>query len=119
MLKININNVHIASSEDINHYVDKKFGRLDRYISRRVRDSAHVEVYLKESKIKTKSQCTCEVIVHLPKEEFVIKETTVNIFAAVDIVEAKLKNQLLKYKDKYSTRPKVFAFARHHRYRNL
>ena len=84
-------------------YVTKKIGKLDKYIPRNARTSAHAQVFLKESKIKNKKQCTCEVIMHLPHEEFATKETTMNIFAAVDIVEAKLKNHLRKYKDNTST----------------
>jgi ribosome-associated translation inhibitor RaiA len=36
----------------------------------------------------------------LPNENIAIHESTVNMFAAVDIVETKLKNQLKKYKEK-------------------
>jgi ribosome-associated translation inhibitor RaiA len=35
-----------------------------------------------------------------------------NIFAAADIVEAKLKNHLRKYKEKHSTRPRLFKLRR-------
>jgi ribosomal subunit interface protein len=65
------------------------------------RESVHAEVKLKERKIKQRIECTCEVIVHLPKETITIKETTVNMFAAIDVVEEKLKNQLKKYKQKH------------------
>ena len=41
----------------------------------------------------------CEAILHLPHETIMVKEATINMFAAVDIVEAKLKTQLKKYKD--------------------
>ena len=47
---------------------------------------------------------------HLPHEEFATKETTMNIFAAIDIVEAKLKNHLRKYKETHSNRPRIFRF---------
>jgi ribosome-associated translation inhibitor RaiA len=40
---------------------------------------------------------------HLPHETIVIKESTVNLFAAVDIAEAKLRLQLKKYKDSHSS----------------
>ncbi|HSX46557.1 MAG TPA: HPF/RaiA family ribosome-associated protein, partial [Patescibacteria group bacterium] len=69
-----------------------------RYVSRHARESLHVEVILKEEMLKTKKNCICEVIVHLPKDTITTKESTINMFAAVDIVEAKLKNQLKKYK---------------------
>jgi ribosome-associated translation inhibitor RaiA len=39
---------------------------------------------------------------HLPHEILTTKESTLNIYAAVDIVEAKMKNQMLKYKEKHA-----------------
>jgi ribosome-associated translation inhibitor RaiA len=48
----------------------------------------------------------------LPRKEFATKETTMNIFAAVDIVEAKLKNNLRKYKETHSTGPRIFKLKR-------
>jgi ribosomal subunit interface protein len=91
----------------------KKIGKLDKYIPRNSRGSAHAEVFLKELKIKNKKECVCEVVMHLPHEEFVTKESTMNIFAAVDIVEAKLKNQLRKYKDTTSSKNRFFRLSRH------
>jgi len=118
MLKITVEGVNLSITEDLDKYVIKKIGKLDKYISRGTRTSAHAQVYLKESKIKNKKQCTCEVVLHLPREEFVTKETTMNIFAAVDIVEAKLKNHLRKYKDTHSIRPRIFNFQRHTKNKN-
>lgn len=97
--KLEINGVHTDVDKKLHDYVIKKIGKLDNYMSRAVRPSVHAEVFLKESKIKTKKQCTCEVVLHLPKETITTQETTMNMFAAVDIVEAKLKNLLKKYKD--------------------
>ncbi len=101
--KLEINGVHMVVNDDLKKYVIKKISRLDRYMPRHARDSAHAEVFLKEAKIKAKKQCTCEVVLHLPGENITTKETTMNIFAAVDIVEAKLKNQLRKYKETHSS----------------
>lgn len=118
MLKITIKGVHSDINSDLEKYVTKKIGKLDKYIPRAARPSAHAEVFLKESQIRHKKECTCEVIVHLPKQEFVTKESTMNIFAAVDIVEAKIKNHLLKYKDKNTTRPRVLSLIRHSKRKN-
>jgi len=90
-------------SKKLHEYVVKKIGKLDHYMPRHARESAHVEVFLKESKEKQKKVCTCEVVIHLPKDTITTKESTVNIFAAVDIVEAKLKNRIKKYKEKHSS----------------
>ncbi len=100
--KLEITAVHMDLSKKLGDYATKKIGKLDHYMSRHVRESAHAEIFLKESKIKQRKECTCEVVLHLPKETITLSETTINIFAAVDIVEAKLKNQLKKYKDMHS-----------------
>ena len=48
----------------------------------------------------------CEVIVHVGGEKFVAHEGTINMYAAVDIVDAKLKAQFRTFKDKYSHEPR-------------
>jgi ribosomal subunit interface protein len=101
--KMEITGVHMKVDEDLHKYVTKKIGKLDKYMNKHVRESAHAEVTLKESKAKDKKQCTCEVVLHLPKPELTTKESTLNIYAAVDIVEAKLKNQLKKYKETHDS----------------
>ncbi len=102
--KMEISGIHTEVSEDLRKYVTKKIGKLDRYMSRHARESAHIEVMLKEAKIKTKKECTCEIVLHMPHDTITTKETTLNMFAAVDIVETKLKNQLKKYKEKHSVK---------------
>ncbi|HLC91977.1 MAG TPA: ribosome-associated translation inhibitor RaiA [Candidatus Saccharimonadales bacterium] len=102
--KLEINGVHYEINDDLYKYVVKKIGRLDQYMSYHARESAHAEVKLKESKVKKRVQSTCEVILHLPHEVMVTEETTLNPYAAIDIVEAKLKNQLKKYKEKHTPR---------------
>lgn len=87
----------------IQKYVTAKLNKLEKYLPRHARESAHAEVFLKERKIKTRKECTCEVVLHLPKETIRTEETTMNMYAAVDIVEAKLKNQLKKYKETHSS----------------
>lgn len=71
-------------------------------MSRYARRSVHVEVFLKEVLIKKKKECVAEVTIRLPRGNVVARESTMNIFAAIDIVEQKLKNQLKKYKDAHS-----------------
>jgi putative sigma-54 modulation protein len=96
--KLEINGVHMSVGNDLRKYVMKKIGHLDKYIPRAARQSTHIEIKLKEGKAKNKQIRTCEVILHLPQEVITISETTINIYAAVDIVEEKLKNRLHKYK---------------------
>lgn len=96
--KLEISGVHTKVDDDLQKYIEKKLGRLDRYVSRHMRQSLHLEVKLKEGKSKDKNQCTCEAVVYLPQEVLKVQETTINMYAAVDIVEDKLRVQLKKYK---------------------
>lgn len=100
--RLDIDGIHMDVSEDLHRYVTKKIGKLDKYMPRESRESAHAEVKLKDEKAKDKKQYTCEVILYLPQDKLTTKESTLNMFAAVDIVEAKLKNQLKKYKDTHN-----------------
>lgn len=97
--KLEISGIHMTVGEDLHKYITKKIGRLDKYIPTHARESVHVEVRLKENNAKGKNDRTCEVIFRLPKEVVAITETTINIYAAIDIVEEKLKTRLHKYKD--------------------
>jgi putative sigma-54 modulation protein len=97
--KIDITGIHADVEPEVAKYVKKKIAKLDSYIPKHARKSAHAEVRLKEEKVKTKKQSTCEVTMYLPNEVITAKETTVNMYAAVDIVEEKLKSQLRKYKE--------------------
>lgn len=100
--KLEITGVHTDITDDLNKYVTKKIGKLDDYMSRHVRQSVHAEVILRESKGKKNNRFECEVTMHVPQETLIAKEATINMFAAIDIVETKLKNQLKKYKEKHS-----------------
>jgi putative sigma-54 modulation protein len=102
--KVEVKAIHSDVTKDINRYIHKKISKLDSFIPRQVRRSAHAEVRLSESKSRDKKQCTAEVNLYLPGEVIAAKETTVNMYAAVDIVEEKLKAQLRKYKSTHSVR---------------
>ena len=97
---LDIAGIHFKPDEKLEKYVVKKIGRLDKYMTKQARASVKVEVKLKEIRAKERKQSNCEVILELPKERITASETTLNMYAAVDIVEAKLKSQLKRYKDK-------------------
>ena len=101
--KLDISGVHMQVDDKLRSYITKKVGKLDRFVPRHARESAQVEVFVKDAKKKGKKEYVCEVVMRLPKETVTVKESTMNAFAAVDIVEAKLKNQLKKYKETHSS----------------
>lgn len=95
--KIDITGIHYEPTEELKKYVIKKVSRLDRFAPRHARKNMTASVNLEERKTKT-DRNQCEVILHMPDQPITAKEATINMFAAVDIVETKLKSQLKKYK---------------------
>ncbi len=80
-------------------YVRRKIGRLDRFLPRHARKSATAEVRLKEVNRANGNKYEAEVVLRVPHKDITATDSTMNILAAIDIVEAKLATQLKKYKD--------------------
>lgn len=80
-------------------YVARKIGRLDRFLPRHARKSVTAEVKLKEVNRDHGNKYEAEIILHVPDKQLTAKDSTLNMIAAVDIVEAKIATQLKKYKE--------------------
>lgn len=113
--KLELNTQHLVLTDDLQKYVMRKIGRLDRFISRHARENVRVHVRLKESKAKDNKRFTCLVTLHLPQQTLEAEESTINIFAAVDIAETKLRHQLKKYKEAHMQRKLRHKFLRRKR----
>lgn len=100
--KFEVHGVHAKVDDKLKAYASRKIGGLDKYVSRHGRVSAHADVHLKETRKKDSQRCRCEVTLYLPHQTIVVKENALNMYAAIDIAEAKLKQQLRKYKDLHS-----------------
>lgn len=96
--RIDKSGIKLELDDDVVKYIDRKIGRLDRYIPRSARPSVRAVVTIRETGNQDGNKYECEVILHLPGGSVTAKDSTMNKFAAVDIVEAKLRNQLHKYK---------------------
>lgn len=99
MQQLEITGVHMQVSDDLRKYITKKMSRLERFAPKAARESMRIVVAVSEAKKRSGKECICEATLHLPHEVFNVKEGTVNIFAAVDITEEKLKQHLRKYKE--------------------
>jgi ribosomal subunit interface protein len=101
---IDIYGINLNLEEDIQRYITRKIGRLERLIPRQARASVHAEVRIKEVNESHGNKYRCEAVIHLPEEQLTASDSTMNQFAAVDIVEEKLKNLLHKYKELHSSK---------------
>lgn len=96
---IDITGVKYDLDANTKKYVAKKIGRLDRYLPRHARKSVKADVKLKQVDKPNGNKYEAEVILHVPDKILTAKDSTVNMLAAVDIVEAKIVSQLHKYKE--------------------
>jgi putative sigma-54 modulation protein len=97
--KFEISGVHTEVNDQLRKYITKKLGKIDRYLPKPARASAHMEVRLKESRVDGKMLSTCDVTLRLPRGTITMKESNLNMYASVDIIQAKLKQQIERYKE--------------------
>ena len=95
---IDITGVKYELDDATKKYVTKKIGRLDRYLPKHARKSVAASVKIKQVNRDNGNKYEAEVILTVPDKVITAKDSTVNALAALDIVEAKLINQLRKYK---------------------
>ncbi len=96
---IDITGVKYDLDETTKKYVIKKIGRLDRFLPRHARKSAVADVKLRQINGDHGNKYEAEVSLHVPEKTLTATDSTVNMLAALDIVEAKLVAQLHKYKE--------------------
>lgn len=102
--KFELKGVHTTIDANLQKYATRKLAGLDKYLPRHHRDAAHAVVELKQAnKAREQRKYTCDVTLHLPKETIHVAESTLNMYAAVDIVETKLKQQIKKYKESHAS----------------
>ena len=95
---IDITSVKYELDAATKKYVTRKIGRLDRYLPKHARKSARADVKIRQVNLAHGNKYEAEVILIVPNKVLTAKDSTVNALAALDIVEAKLVNQLRKYK---------------------
>lgn len=96
---IDITGVKFDVDASTKKYVTKKIGRLDRYLPKHARKSVTADVKLREVNRDHGNKYEAEVILNVPDKTLMAKDSTVNVLAAIDIVEAKIVTQLHKYKE--------------------
>lgn len=96
---IAISGIKYEPDDKTKRYVMRKVGQLDRFLPRHARKSASAEVKLRQVNRDHGNKYEVEIILNVPDKQLTAKDSTVNMLAAVDIVEHKLASQLRRYKD--------------------
>lgn len=102
MIKLHITSKHYDLSPKVIAYVERKIGRLDRYLPTEARGNTGTVILEVDESGREDNRYVCEAQIELPGPNAQAREATLNIYAAIDIVEAKLKVQVRKYKDKHA-----------------
>lgn len=96
---IDITGAGLSLDNSVKKYVRKKIGSLDRLAPRHARKTIRADVKLSQVNRAKGNKYEVEVILFVPEKNLTAKDSTMNVLAAVDIVEAKLAAQLHKYKE--------------------
>lgn len=96
---IKLNGIAYDIDDVTRKYVMKKVGRLDRYLPKHARKSVTADVKLAQVDHDHGNKYEVEVILNVPGKVITAKDSTSNMLAAFDIVDAKMQNQLRSYKE--------------------
>lgn len=95
---LTITGIKYDLTDNTKKYVEKKIGTLDKYLPKHARKSASADVKIRQANNPSGDKYEVEVIINVPDKVITASDSTMNVLAAVDIVEAKLTGQLRKYK---------------------
>lgn len=102
MIKLHVTTKNFDLSDKVTAYVDRKIGKLDKYLPKEMKDIEGRVILEVDPSGKEDNKFICEALLEVPGSNLEAREATLNIFAAIDIVEAKLKAQARKLKDRNS-----------------
>lgn len=106
-MKIDVGTHNFEADRKIQNYVVEKVGGLEKYLPRKTRMVAMAQVVLEEDPNgREDNRYVAEIILTVPGATLVSREGTLNMFAAIDIVEAKIKSQIRTYKEKHDAKPR-------------
>ena len=100
MIKLHITTKNFELSDKITAYVDKKIGRLDRYLPKSMKDIEGRVILEVDPSGKENNTFICEAMLEVPGPNLEARDATLSIYAAIDIVEAKLRVQIRKLKER-------------------
>ena len=78
-------------------YAVRKINQLYRYLPRHARKSVSTEVKLAQVNHDHGNKYQVTITMHVPEKVLQAEDSTSNIFAALDIVEAKMKMQITNH----------------------
>lgn len=99
-MKINIQSVNFTAADHLKDFIQQKMDKLDHYFDR-ITDG---QVYLKVEKDHENGNKLVEIKVNVPGSAIMATERAETFEAAIDVSMDKLRQQVIRYKEKMSER---------------
>jgi len=97
--KIDLSGSNYKISDSFRKYAIKRIGKLDRYLPRGNKKDVIVKVIIAEVDRAHNNKYEISVTMEIPGGKVITaKDECSNVFAGIDIIEAKLKGQIRRYK---------------------
>ena len=97
--KIDLSGKNYEISESFKKYVEKRIGKLDRYLPRGNKKDLIAKVVISEVDHPHGNKYEISVAMEIPGGKVIAaKDECYNVFAGIDIIEAKLKGQIRRFK---------------------
>ena len=96
---IDVSGSNYKISDSFRKYATKRIGKLDRYLPRKSKKDVTVKVVVTEVNLDHGNKYTISVAMEIPGGKVLAaKDECSNVFAGIDILEAKLKGQIHRFK---------------------
>jgi ribosomal subunit interface protein len=109
MIKLHISGHGFELDQKMIDYAQVKLGSLDKYLPKSAKNSTGRVILSFDPSGREDNCYLCETMLEVPGPNLESKEATLNAYAAIDIVAAKLRAQAKKYKDKNGGRRRRVA----------
>ena len=97
--KIEISGSDYKVEENLKKYIEKRIGKLDRYLPKGSKKDVVVKVVVSEIGKSAVNKYEVSAAMEIPGGKVIAaKDECSNVFAGVDLVEAKLTGQIRRYK---------------------
>src|SRR5690606_1639036 len=106
-MRFNIRGENIEITAALRDYVEKKVGRLERYFETDITSDVNVTMKV------IKDQHSVEVTIPMPKLLLRAEETSLDMYASIDLVVEKLERQIRKHKTRVNRKYKTEGSLKH------
>lgn len=97
-ISVQITGIAYEVDEATRKYATKRIANLFHYLPKHARKTVSAKVKLEQINHDHGNKYQVEMILDVPNKTITAKDSTINMIAAIDIVEAKIQSQLKEYK---------------------